>query len=133
MGQRPGREADDVDVVIVELDARIARVGASDVPDHVGQLARLVEENVRNRTTLAEEMRVAVGQLADRFAEADRDAMALHRRTIEGHLARLVEDTGTNRTANQAPDGTGDPVTFRGTLLRATHDALRVSGMRDRQ
>jgi hypothetical protein len=61
------------------------------------QLARIVEENTRNRSALADEMRVALGKLGDRFADVDRESMANHRRTIESHLARLVEETAQNR------------------------------------
>jgi len=64
-----------------------------------GQLGRLVEEGARNRNALAEEMKLAVGQLADRFADVDRDSLAVHRRNIEVQLARLVEDGAQNRGA----------------------------------
>ena len=64
-----------------------------------GQLARLVEDNARNRGALAEEMKVAMGKLADRFADLDRDSIQAHRRNIEAHLAHLVEGTTQNRIA----------------------------------
>jgi hypothetical protein len=59
----------------------------------------VVDESTRARVALAAELRSAVNQLADRFADVDRETMAMHRRNIEAHLARLVEDTDTNRTA----------------------------------
>ena len=63
-----------------------------------GPVARvLADENARSRAALAEELRSAVSQLAERFADVDRDTMAMHRRNIEAHLARLVEDTAANR------------------------------------
>jgi hypothetical protein len=62
-----------------------------------GQLAHVAEESARSRVALAEELRSAVSQLAERFADVDRDTMAVHRRNIEAHLARLVEDTAANR------------------------------------
>jgi len=61
------------------------------------QLARLAEENTRNRAALAEEIRGAVTRLGDRFADIDRDAITTHQRNIEAHLARLVEDGALNR------------------------------------
>jgi hypothetical protein len=64
-----------------------------------GRLARLIEENERNRGALAEEMRVAIGKLADRFADLDRDSITAHRRNIEANLAHLVEGTTQSRIA----------------------------------
>jgi hypothetical protein len=64
-----------------------------------GQLARLVEEGGLNRNALAEDLKIAVGNLADRFADVDREAMAARHRAIETHLARLVEETAHNRRA----------------------------------
>jgi hypothetical protein len=40
-------------------------------------------------------------------------------------------DAGPYRAANHATHWAGDPVAFRGTLLRATHDALRMAKMGD--
>ncbi len=62
-------------------------------------LSRVVDENARNRGTLAEEMRAAVKHLAERFADVDRDSIAAHQRKIEAHLARLMEDNEVSRTA----------------------------------
>ena len=64
-----------------------------------GRLSRLVEENERNRGALAEEMKVAIGKLADRFADLDRDSISAHQRNIEAHLAHLVEGTTQSRLA----------------------------------
>jgi hypothetical protein len=63
------------------------------------QLGRLLQESARDRASLAEDLRTAIGRLAERFVDVDRDAMAAHQRNIEAHLARLVEDTAQNRTA----------------------------------
>ena len=62
-------------------------------------LARLVEENARNRAALVDELREAVGRLTERFADSDREAIANHQRNIEGHLARLAEEATLNRSA----------------------------------
>ena len=62
-------------------------------------LARLVDENARNRTTLVEELREAIGRLTERFAENDREAVVAHQRNIEGHLVRLTEEATQNRTS----------------------------------
>ena len=64
-----------------------------------GHLARLVEENTRNRAALVDELREAIGRLSERFADNDREAVAAHQRSIEGHLARLAEEATHNRTA----------------------------------
>ncbi len=64
-----------------------------------GQLGRLLQESARDRASLAEDLRTAIGRLAERFVDVDRDAMAAHQRNIEAHLARLVEDTAQNRSA----------------------------------
>ena len=47
--------------------------------------------------------------------------------------AHGAADAGSDRAANHATYGAGDPVTFVGALLRAAHDALGVADMRDRQ
>jgi hypothetical protein len=62
-------------------------------------LVRLVDENARNRATLADELREAIGRLTERFAENDRDAVAAHHRSIEGHLQRLTQEATQNRTS----------------------------------
>jgi hypothetical protein len=86
LGSRPDPEADR------EALANLQR-------SFEGQLARLADEGARNRSALAEEMKLAVGQLADRFTDVDRDSLAIHRRNIEAHLARLVEESAQNRSA----------------------------------
>jgi len=63
------------------------------------QLGRLLEEHVRDRASLAEDLRTAIARLAERLVDVDRDAMAAHQRSIETHLVRLVEDTAQNRVA----------------------------------
>jgi uncharacterized NAD(P)/FAD-binding protein YdhS len=62
-------------------------------------LARLVDENTRNRAALVDELREAIGRLSERFADNDREAVAAHQRNIEGHLGRLAEEATHNRTA----------------------------------
>jgi hypothetical protein len=42
-------------------------------------------------------------------------------------------NTCSHRLADHAADGTGNPITFVPAFLSATHDALRVSDMGDRQ
>jgi hypothetical protein len=49
------------------------------------------------------------------------------------HGAHGTTDPGAYRAANRAADGSGNPVAFRGPLLRAPHDALRVPNLRDRE
>ena len=65
----------------------------------VERLAALAEtmraqQNLLARfTELSIELRGAVDRLAERAPDADREAMMTHQRTIEAHLARLVEET----------------------------------------
>ena len=55
-------------------------------------LARMGEQSI--------ELRNAINRLGERGpSEADREALAAHQRTLESHLARLVEDNARNRTA----------------------------------
>jgi DNA-binding phage protein len=62
-------------------------------------LARLLEENVRSRATLVEELRGVVGRLAERAPNEEREAMVAHQRNTEVYLARLVEENVRGRTA----------------------------------
>ena len=54
-------------------------------------LARMAEHSI--------ELRGAITRLAERAPDADREELMTHQRTIEGHLARLVEENVRNRTA----------------------------------
>jgi hypothetical protein len=55
-------------------------------------LARMGEQSI--------ELRNAINRLGERGpSEAEREALAAHQRTLENHLARLVEDSARNRTA----------------------------------
>ena len=55
-------------------------------------LARMGEQSI--------ELRNAINRLGERGpSEAEREALAAHQRTLENHLARLVEDNARNRTA----------------------------------
>jgi hypothetical protein len=57
-------------------------------------LARLVEESMRSRSAMSEEL----AKLPDRsVGDADRQAFDLHRRTVEERLQRLSEDTARDR------------------------------------
>ena len=49
------------------------------------------------------------------------------------HRAHCAADTGSDRAADHATNRTGDPVAFTGAFLGATHDALRIAGMGNRQ
>ena len=46
-----------------------------------------------------DQMKAAIGKLAERFTDVDKESMAAHRRNIEAHLAHLVEGTAQNRVA----------------------------------
>jgi hypothetical protein len=61
-------------------------------------LARLLEENVRSRAALVEELRSVIARLPER-ASQDHETLIAHQRVIEGHLARLVEEGQRGRTA----------------------------------
>jgi hypothetical protein len=61
-----------------------------------GHLARLVEEGVRNRASLAEELRGAVGQIATR-TQAERDAALAEQRDIAQQVARIAEASEASR------------------------------------
>jgi hypothetical protein len=62
-------------------------------------LARILDENVRNRAALAEELRVVLDRVAERSSEDEREILLTHQRTIEAHLARLVDENVRGRTA----------------------------------
>jgi hypothetical protein len=62
-------------------------------------LARLLEENVRSRATMVEELRGVVGRLAERAPNEEREALVAHQRATEVYLARLVEENVRGRTA----------------------------------
>jgi len=70
-------------------------------------LARLVEETLRTRTALTEELRNGIDDLnrtlgragARPSAEADREALTNLQHSVEGQLARLLEDSARNRAA----------------------------------
>jgi hypothetical protein len=102
--------------IVDDLNAMMARVtertAASDAERHGdrealatlqrtvdSQLSRLVEENARNRAALAEDLKIAVSQLADRFSDVDRESVVAHQRNIEAQLARLIENGAANRAA----------------------------------
>ena len=44
--------------------------------------------------------------------------------------AHSATDTGSDDTSDRTANGPGNPVTFIGAFLRATHDALGVAGLR---
>jgi hypothetical protein len=54
-------------------------------------LARMAEQSI--------DLRSAIERMADRVAGGDRDELLALERNIEGHLARLVEETARSRTA----------------------------------
>jgi gas vesicle protein len=67
-----------------------------------GHLARLLEETVRSRATLADDLRALGGRLGDRSAaEADRDRLLEGQRAVEAqvgsHVARLAEEAQHER------------------------------------
>lgn len=62
-------------------------------------LARIVDENVRNRAVMADELRGVTERLADGSQQSDREALMTHQRAIESHLARLVDENVRSRTA----------------------------------
>jgi hypothetical protein len=65
-----------------------------------GGLDRLADEQARGRTQIAEDVNRAVGRLSGRAdVEADREALANLQRSVEGQLGRMVEDNARNRNA----------------------------------
>ena len=62
-------------------------------------LARIVDENARSRTALAEELRGLIERLAGPASEDERAALMTHQRAIESHLGRLVDENVRSRTA----------------------------------
>ncbi|CAN5231851.1 hypothetical protein BH10PSE6_BH10PSE6_35440 [soil metagenome] len=62
-------------------------------------LARLIEETMRGRTALAEEVAQGLAHLPDRTAlRADRDALLEHQRGIEAKLFQLADDSARGRS-----------------------------------
>src|SRR5262249_40214989 len=71
----------------------------ANIEDHLG---RLLEETVRNRSALNEDLRALAGRMGDRSAaEADRDRIIEGQRSIDaqisGHVARLTDDAQRER------------------------------------
>ncbi|MFI4998356.1 MAG: hypothetical protein ACHQK9_00625 [Reyranellales bacterium] len=62
-------------------------------------LSRLVEEGLRNRAAMADELHGVVDRLSDRSADdADREALLLQQRDISAQIARLAEESARQRT-----------------------------------
>ncbi|MBL6615830.1 MAG: flagellar motor protein MotA [Reyranella sp.] len=85
-------------------EGREATVAAS--ATLVERLAALAEAMRGQQTLLARmgeqsiELRSAINRLSERSAsETDREALANHQRSIEGHLARIVEESTRSRAA----------------------------------
>ena len=85
-------------------EGREATVAAS--ATLVERLAALAEAMRGQQTLLARmgeqsiELRTAINRLSERPAsETDREALASHQRSIEGHLARIVEESTRSRAA----------------------------------
>jgi gas vesicle protein len=93
-----------------------------------GYLSRLVEEGLRNRAALAEEMHGVVSRLSDRAADdSDREAVLAQQRSIEGQIARLAEATAQNDVSGQIARLAEESTRQRGELaseLRATFARL---------
>jgi hypothetical protein len=67
-----------------------------------GHLARLVEESLRSRSALSEELGRTVERLASRSgAEADREALLAHQRVLEARIAE-IGDKLPDRSAHDA-------------------------------
>src|ERR1700743_333542 len=49
------------------------------------------------------------------------------------HRADGAANAGADLSANGPADRTGNPIAFIGAFLRAAHDTLRMSDMRDRE
>jgi hypothetical protein len=91
--------------VTAVADRETAAAHQHNVEVHLG---RLVEESLRTRETLAEELRNGLGRLAEEQARgqapragsaADHEALSNLQHSIEGQLGRLVEEHARNRTA----------------------------------
>ncbi len=84
-------------------EGREATVSAS--ATLVERLAALAEAMRGQQTLLARmgeqsiELRTAINRLGERFSEGDREALALHQRAIETHLARIVDENVRSRSA----------------------------------
>ena len=84
-------------------EGREATVAAS--ATLVERLAALAEAMRGQQTLLARmgeqsiELRTAINRLGERFSEGDREALALHQRAIETHLARIVDENVRSRSA----------------------------------
>ncbi|TMJ23608.1 MAG: flagellar motor protein MotA [Alphaproteobacteria bacterium] len=63
-------------------------------------LERLTEDQARNRSQIVEDVNRAIARLPGRpDSAADREALANLQRSLEGQLARLVEESARNRSA----------------------------------
>ncbi len=84
-------------------EGREATVSAS--ATLVERLAALAEAMRGQQTLLARmgeqsiELRAAINRLGERFSEGDREALAIHQRSIETHLARIVDENMRSRSA----------------------------------
>ena len=88
-------------------------------------LAHLVEESARNRASLSEELRGAIGQLATRLDGTDTAALLGHQRNIEALLSHLVEESARNRaTLVEELRGSAERQSARPEA--AADDALRI-------
>jgi hypothetical protein len=71
----------------------------------VERLAALAEAMRGQQTLLARmgeqsiELRTAINRLGERFSEGDREALVVHQRAIETHLARIVDENVRSRAA----------------------------------
>ncbi len=75
------------------------------------QVAKLAEDNARHQSDLIAELRNMAVRVADRTAaEADRDALLAHQRTIEGQVGRLSEElqNTTQRLSERPADTAGN-------------------------
>ncbi len=64
-----------------------------------GYLARLVEDGLRNRAALADELHGVVGRLSDRTADdADRETLLAQQRDVSTQIARLADESTRQRT-----------------------------------
>jgi hypothetical protein len=84
-------------------EGREATVAAS--ATLVERLAALAEAMRGQQTLLARmgeqsiELRAAINRLGERFSESDREALVIHQRAVETHLARMVEENMRSRAA----------------------------------
>jgi len=90
-------------------------------------LARLVDENVRNRTALGDEMRGLTERVAGQASSDERESLLAHQRAIEGHLARLVDENVRGRTA-LADELRGEFRLLARTVASATRGAVHPPG-----